>query len=507
MSRIAQISLVLLMSIKLFILYWEDSAKFSQQVHVESSSSLTDFEVLSQVNYYQFKFRPQSTQQITVNIPPRYGLNLYVDGVKTNYQDKKSQISFEVPKREWGRSNVVIRNESPLEIWIDLLIAISVIAMIFSVSNQKQKNAVAVLLLSFSVVYISVYISLHFGKIFEKTNINKYADLYQRSQYVMGQGADEIVEDEVVYTLAGYHYAVDGADPTSIDFEHPPLAKYMYGYAIRLFDRAHLASMGTYILLVGIFFIVSRLVLRDQLLYASAVALFAVEKETLSLMRSATLDLPLTLFLLSTYLFYLLLEKKKNFALILLMGVGLGFSMAAKIYFTAIIFFLIIVLDMLLNNKKILKYSIPIILVAVAIYTLTYAAFLKDHSFSEFINFQKWMLSWFKGKPDTKGIGAIFSTLFIGRIKAWWDFETGNIIRITNWSPFWSLYGASTMIGALKFLRTKKYHIIYIWPVVYLLFLSLGASGPNLLVVLFPFFVLNYVLLVSIISKHFSNNP
>jgi len=65
---------------------------------------------------------------------------------------------------------------------------------------------------------------------------------YSRSQYVRGEAARNKIDDATLYTYAGYTY-IKGEDPTNINFEHPPLAKYWIGFSYLLTGNPALLNL------------------------------------------------------------------------------------------------------------------------------------------------------------------------------------------------------------------------------------------------------------------------
>ena len=53
------------------------------------------------------------------------------------------------------------------------------------------------------------------------------SDLYSKSQYVLGQKSKGGIGDDGLYAFAGYYYLFQRGDVSSVNFEHPPLGKYL----------------------------------------------------------------------------------------------------------------------------------------------------------------------------------------------------------------------------------------------------------------------------------------
>ena len=55
------------------------------------------------------------------------------------------------------------------------------------------------------------------------------------------------LSDSDLYMASGYLYA-KGSDPTSYDFQVPPLIKYLFGYSILIFNNPYIVQIGLGIL-------------------------------------------------------------------------------------------------------------------------------------------------------------------------------------------------------------------------------------------------------------------
>ena len=50
-----------------------------------------------------------------------------------------------------------------------------------------------------------------------------------------------IISDSDIYLGSGYLYSL-GENPVEYNFQHPPLIKYIYGYAIKFFNNPYIAQ-------------------------------------------------------------------------------------------------------------------------------------------------------------------------------------------------------------------------------------------------------------------------
>src|SRR3989344_3460516 len=64
-----------------------------------------------------------------------------------------------------------------------------------------------------------------------------FSDLYSKSQYVLGEKSIGGIGDDGLYAFSGYYYFFQKGDVSAVNFEHPPLGKYLIGLSIFLFHN------------------------------------------------------------------------------------------------------------------------------------------------------------------------------------------------------------------------------------------------------------------------------
>src|SRR5476651_258491 len=65
---------------------------------------------------------------------------------------------------------------------------------------------------------------------------------YSHSQYVFGDKDTVQASDETVYAYASQDY-LHGNDPTQINFEHPPLGKYLFSLSEVIFHNIYIINL------------------------------------------------------------------------------------------------------------------------------------------------------------------------------------------------------------------------------------------------------------------------
>ncbi len=362
---------------------------------------------------------------------------------------------------------------------------------------------------SYKLVFILVLLVLlllpivKYGEVFLNTiDIQEYADKYSASQYILGEKAPAKISDSGLYVYAGYAYW-QGEDPTTINFEHPPLAKYGIGLFHRLFANPYWFSLCVYAGVLILFYGLACLVVQNSKLQVAAVICLGLFSLFQVHTRYALLDLPL----LFGYLlfFYGLLANLKYWKRVAAVGLGLGIALTVKypIPMTALLF-----VYLLFDSWKRKQWLDPIIgsMIAIGVYFLSYISyFMQGHNILDWLAFEKYRFSWFLGKTDARRF-LIFQTLFTGRFRTWWDEQQFEATQY--WSLAWPLVFVGSVAAFVKSLINKHYRVLVLlsFSFLQLLIYGLGAAASDrFFITLLPFWLLGSVYLVE--QLILSNKP
>lgn len=340
------------------------------------------------------------------------------------------------------------------------------------------------------------------NKFLEKFDVKLYEKKYNNSQYVIPHSKNPISDEELL-SYAGYKYAT-GLNPILINSDHPPLGKYIIGWSTLLTGNNRTVSLffalANLVLLMLIVFTITK----SRLL--SVMALFFISLDTVFLdqvIYSPVLDIiQLFFFLFSSYIFLLWIKTKKNLLFVPL-GISLGAFSAAKLYFPAIIFSLVIFLISLATTKKFIKSGVLIFLTVVLAF-ITYAAsytryFMLGNSFRSFFGVQKWIFLFWKNNSIqvAKYYGSVIPLILFNRWKVWWGDK--QYINFEHWSVFWPIFFILGIVSILYFF-SKGYprnfysfsaHFFSIWVSLFTIYLCLIPISPRYLMLLyFPIYIL-----------------
>lgn len=268
------------------------------------------------------------------------------------------------------------------------------------------------------IALLSIFPFIKHASVFTTPNdMEEYGRKYSQSQYVLGNASPEKVSDSELYVYAGFAYW-KGEDPTTINFEHPPLAKYLYGIAYLLFKNAYVLNILLYPVLLYAFHLFSKTVLKSTISRAAALIIFGTQAILFELVQYVLLDIPLLILTLS--LFVLLYKEFDNkVKKYLLAGALLGLIASIKypVPFILVPSFLILAVAF---YKKEVRSAIVAFPVSIAIYLAQYVMYFSNgHNLIDFARFEAYRFNWWVGDRSAPKF-LVFPNLFFGKYKAWW---------------------------------------------------------------------------------------
>src|SRR3989344_125167 len=356
----------------------------------------------------------------------------------------------------------------------------------------------------FPLVFCLVVIVFQFFQIvyFKQFDLSKeydvsyWKDRFEHSQWQLPL-SKRIIGDDGLYAFSGY-ILINGADPTVISTEVPPVGKYIFGASIKLLNNPIYASI-----LFGIGSLVLFYPLCKKLLNTTIPVIFPVTflfldplffpQFTVSLM-----DIIQLFFLLGTItaMFYL---NKKSYLLVLLCGLLLGLFAQTKLpIFLPVIFILELVYFF---KKRILNliwlYVLGISLGLLVPYTIY---FLLGNTFPEFLKLEKYILSFYLKSRLIAHHSAIWLVIFFGKFTS---LNSNVLSSVKEWSVIWPII---TIFSAISIFLIKKekdnlsWLILWTLVLIGLLFFTLIPFYTRYLLLILPFM---YILSFFVIKKIF----
>ncbi|HCM37474.1 MAG: hypothetical protein UV61_C0001G0098 [Candidatus Gottesmanbacteria bacterium GW2011_GWB1_43_11] len=352
---------------------------------------------------------------------------------------------------------------------------------------MKQQQWIHVLLFLLMIILFFFQLYRHRERYIKPYDFDYYADQYLHSQYVEGEGSKYIVSDYDLYSFAG-HYYFTGGEVSRVNFENPPLGKYLLGLSIYLFNNQVVIYIAYALLYLWITYKFGILLLKRFDIGILALVLLVIDPYFLHAMSMPLLDLPMaTFFLIGLYLF----TTARSMKWYVLSSVFFGISIATKFF----PFFAVILLCLVLYQWRYRRQHFWTFILTLPIIFLVYIASFfeffinRQQDLVAFFQYQWWVIRWRMGNPIV--VGNILNGIFFGREKIWWTEGGGYVF----WTEEWSILMPITVITAFAsiFILEKKhlYKLFYGYVVIfmtYIIFLTEG--GLKYLAPLYPFFAL-----------------
>ncbi len=365
------------------------------------------------------------------------------------------------------------------------------------------------------IFLVKKYTNLFLYK-FDESLLNRY--FYCQDIPYEPDGKRIFLSDGQIHEAVGVLY-FKGYHPIELNFQHPPLIKYLFGLSTILFNNPLYIQ-----LLFSIFYILLTFLLAD-FVFDTKVGLLssflvAIDPLLIKFLDVALLDLGQATFLL-LYI-YLVLRKPKNW--IFWSGIALGLSMASK-FWAGSLFFIVLsfVFNVFENNRlnikelfnfsftknlinkntNLIKKYIYQLIIAFFVLCLTYIKTFIALGFRFNIIFfeLKTLKYWFEHSVSSVPFASLY--MFItGKFRAWW--EKDKILKIHYYWYLWPISLFFTTFYTInyffknKFLINKKVFICLI-PIFYLLYLGIQAPFERYFIVFlsylyigFSYFVFNF---------------
>jgi hypothetical protein len=352
----------------------------------------------------------------------------------------------------------------------------------------KPKKIIPLVLIT--VLHVGICVYFQWESFSLSYSLEEYNQMYAQSQYVLGEKSNSPMGDGDIYVYSGIKY-ITGESPTSINFEHPPLTKMLFGASYLLFGLPNIALIPVFLILVISFWSLSGSIFKEDKYRYLSLGFFLLHSTVFKEVGRTMLDLPQTAFLLLVTVCFYRLIKHPNTVNIILFGISSGLLLASKYAFPLIgVYLFLLALSAFTNKISIVKILIAALIAAI-VYLGTYAGFfLSANSLLDFVKFEWWRWNWYQGKVDNPKL-LIFQVIFLGRYQKWWDVS-GDYVYFPHWSLLWPF---TVIMYLLSWFRGKidYKHPLFpykVWILFSLIILSLGAYEDRFLMPLIPGFAL-----------------
>ena len=297
-----------------------------------------------------------------------------------------------------------------------------------------------------------------------------FARRYADSQYPRSSLGTYIISDYDLYSYAGYYY-ITGGEVSRVNFENPPLGKYLIGLSVVLFKNQLAVNIFYVIFYLVVTYCLGIAILKDRTVASLAVLFLSFDPYISQALFVPMLDFVSGLFFLCGLLFFIRARSFWDYAV----SSGLfGMSIASKFFpFFIIAAFCFIAYQILRRRDKLFPYLGSLPLTAI-IYLASYFEFFRRNSFFDFFRYQWWVIRWRMGNPAV--LGNAFRTIFTGSFKPWWiTAETSH-----SYTSEWSLFIPFMVGGAILsifFIKNKLFRYLYLFVWIYLIYINVGTEG------------------------------
>jgi hypothetical protein len=284
------------------------------------------------------------------------------------------------------------------------------------------------------------------------------------------------IGDDGLYAFAGYYYFFQNGDVSAVNFEHPPLGKYLIGLSIFLFRNENVINIIYFLfLLLGTYMISGILFAGRKTVAIASLFILSVDPLFLDHLIRSQLDLPFTLFFVWAVYFFLASFKKPSFLYVSFLFWGCAFSTRFFPFFVPL-YILLFLLTYRNAKKNMTIFALSTMLVPI-IYLISHLSYFFYHpSFIEFLRHKKWMLAWFSG--SVKIVGNLVRNILTG----YYSTPSGLTARNEHWiilQPVTLISGlfSPLLISAKKIeSRFVAVYSICLSYLLYAIFLTDGAA-------------------------------
>ena len=292
------------------------------------------------------------------------------------------------------------------------------------------------------------------------------------------------VSDSFLYSYVGYKY-INGANPSLLNPEHPPLAKLLIGYSIKTFGNEHILGIGmafVTLLLVGIisFQIQGSLLLASIALFLTAIFPLFMDQIT----HGPQLELYQLFFFLLVAHMLLMGFKKKKVLFYIGAGIFYGFLLSTK---TLLPFLCLLSAWLVISLWKKWKELAILFAFAALSFLLTYAAFfLQGGTLRSFLGLQKYIVVYYGNAhiPLLEFTGNYLRLIFTGSWK-FWD-SARSVSAYSEWNILWPILYIGGMVRLVQiWKKNKNTHMLIYFIILYNLFVFIVPVFPRYLLLLF----------------------
>ncbi len=363
---------------------------------------------------------------------------------------------------------------------------------------MKKTNYLHILLIVF--VYSIFIFYRHRDTLKYQFNQNQISE-YLRSQDI--EDLEDRIKDRIhisdsdIYIASGYLYA-KGESPIKYNFWHAPLVKYLFGFSTIIFNNPFIVQIVFGSLLLVLTYILGLRVFKNAFIGILASGFLLFDPLFSSIISEGLLDLGQSVFSIAYVLVTLLLPGS-----FVLHGILLGLIGASKFWTTSI--FLMAVLyfyKVFLKKEKIIfKNVVLTVVIAVITFSSVYLkVFIETQGGFNIIFWQLKSLKLLINHNTSAFFGGSIVLFLTGYFMEWWN--KSEFLRTQIWSPLWPVAFVGSILNIFIEKKNSLSYVIYLLPILYLLYISTGAPFSRYYILVLPYFYLGLSkILVGIVRR------
>lgn len=361
--------------------------------------------------------------------------------------------------------------------------------------EMKRIWAYVLITLAFALLLFSKHSEI-FSYKFDQNLIHDYL----RSQDIedpLGLIKDRIfISDSDIYIATGYLYA-KGENPTSYNFQHPPLIKYLFGFSTLLTGNPFYVQIFFGLVLLFLTYFLGTKLFKNTAVSLIGTGFLLIDPVFGGMMNQALLDLGQAVFALSYII--LVLFYPGNY---ILQGLVLGLFAASKFWSTAILFVVLVFAFKLFIRKEKLDFKKNAIsfVIAFLVLSLSYLkSFIDARGLFNIFFFVAKDLRFMLAHNSAGSVGGPLILFVTGFFAPWWQ---KGVERAADWSLLWPASLVTSVYLAVKTKVKDLKFFFYLLPFTYLLFTSTQVPFTRYFIIILPLTYLSLAGLLKYLYEH-----
>lgn len=315
---------------------------------------------------------------------------------------------------------------------------------------------------------------------------------YLHSQYNLNRGYEfwGNMHDDRLYAYAALEY-VRGTDPSELNFEHPPLGKYLLGWSYLATGRMMWVQVLAYLGLLAMSWLVAKEVgLKNEGAWL-VVMLMSFDRLVSEHLQLLSLDFINDVLIMVALWGLLRWWDKKNKRLVMAIGLVIGGVMATRAVVSGLLLlgFVAVVVGWK-DKERWLKNWALMFGGAIGVYGMSYVRVLMMKGVTGLVEVHIKIVRFYLSYLPDYPWGEIWRIFLLGRWRTW--FAEPAIQKVAEYWLLWPVFFGLMLVSgwvAWKMRRRKQGHKLLLlsgWFWAYMLFNSTHVVFPKLLIAILP---------------------